>query len=62
MKSNLSLFIKDHGEIIELSRRTRIHRNTISSYLNEERAPRLDNAYKIAKELNKSVYEIWPPE
>jgi lambda repressor-like predicted transcriptional regulator len=44
-----------------LSERSGVHRNTLSSYL-KGNAPQLDKAYKIAFVLNKSVYDIWPPE
>lgn len=44
-----------------LSEKTGLHRNTLSSYL-KGTAPQLDKAYKVAKALNKNVYEIWPPK
>jgi plasmid maintenance system antidote protein VapI len=50
------------NEILWLSEKTGIHRNTITSYINGSRLPRIDNAYKVASALGKSVYEIWPPD
>jgi putative transcriptional regulator len=48
------------GRMIKwLADKTGINRNTISSYL-KGTVPSLDNAYKIADALGKSVYDIWP--
>ena len=50
------------GDITRISDKTGIHRNSISRYVNNERLPRIHHAYKIAAALNKTVYEIWPPD
>lgn len=44
-----------------LSKKTGLHRNTLSSYL-KGNAPQLDKAYKVAAAINKTVYDIWPSE
>ncbi|MYL45080.1 helix-turn-helix domain-containing protein [Virgibacillus halodenitrificans] len=61
MECKLKQFLKP-GDIQLLCSKTNIHRNSISRYINNDRIPRLDHAYKIASALNKSVYEIWPPD
>lgn len=61
MKCKLKEFLRP-GDITKISERTGIHRNSISRYINNERLPRLDHAYKIASQLNKTVYDIWPPD
>ncbi|WP_425712077.1 helix-turn-helix transcriptional regulator [Fictibacillus sp. Mic-4] len=43
-----------------LAQKTEINRNTLHSYIRGT-DPSLSNAYKIADALNKTVYEIWPP-
>ncbi|WP_068672261.1 helix-turn-helix transcriptional regulator [Oceanobacillus sp. Castelsardo] len=50
----------DGRTIAWLSDKTGVHRNTITSYIRGT-APQLDKAYLIADALNKSVYDIWPP-
>lgn len=42
-----------------LAEKTGIHRNTLQSYFNGTPPP-LDNAYKIARAFDTTVYEIWP--
>jgi lambda repressor-like predicted transcriptional regulator len=58
VENNLRKAMGPH-QILWLSERTGLHRNTISSLL-KGAMPRLDNAYIIAVALNKSVEEIWP--
>ncbi|MGJ9460147.1 helix-turn-helix domain-containing protein [Oceanobacillus sp. CF4.6] len=60
MECKLKEFLRQ-GDIIRLSEKTGVHRNTISSYIRGT-APQLDKAYKIASALNKTVYDIWPPK
>ncbi|WP_077621580.1 helix-turn-helix domain-containing protein [Sediminibacillus massiliensis] len=50
----------DGRTYIWLSKKSGVHRNTITSYT-KGTAPQLDKAYMIASALNRSVYEIWPP-
>ncbi|WP_413382537.1 helix-turn-helix transcriptional regulator [Alkalihalobacillus sp. 1P02AB] len=45
-----------------LATQTKIKRTTLNNYKNEDIMPPIDKAYKIAKALNKSVYEIWVPK
>jgi len=52
--------ILDGRPIAWLANKSGVHRNTIASYL-KGTAPQLDKAYSIAAALNKSVYDIWPP-
>jgi lambda repressor-like predicted transcriptional regulator len=58
VENNLREAMGTH-QILWLSERTGLHRNTISALLRGA-MPRLDNAYAIAVALNKSVEEIWP--
>lgn len=53
--------ILDGRPISWLAKKSGIHRNTISSYT-KGNAPQLDKAYQIASALDKTVYDIWPPE
>jgi DNA-binding XRE family transcriptional regulator len=61
MRCNLKHLLK-HGDINMIVEKTGIHRNTIRDYKNENQMPGLDHAYKIAKALNKSIFDIWPQD
>jgi len=61
MKCKLNDLLRQ-GEIAIVSRKTGIHRNSITRYKQNERLPRIDDAYKIAAYFGKTVYDIWPPD
>jgi DNA-binding XRE family transcriptional regulator len=61
MKNNLEEILKEQGrKITWLANQVGVHRTTITRIISGA-PPQIDLAYKIAKELNKSVFEIWPP-
>lgn len=60
MKNNLELILKvQNKRKYWLADKVSVRRSTISDLINGSE-PRLRTAYKIARALNKTVYEIWP--
>lgn len=62
MKNNLEKILDEKGiKKSWLAKETGLNKNTITNWINGS-IPRLDQAYKTAKILNKNVYDIWPCE
>lgn len=60
MDNNLKAILDEQGIMVSwLAKQVGVHRNTITRTM-EGSIPHLDLAYRIAKALNKSVYDIWP--
>lgn len=53
--------ILDGRSITWLAKKSNVSRNTIHNYL-KGAIPTLEKAYCIAKALDVTVYEIWPPK
>lgn len=62
MKNNLERILNDQGrKITWLAETVKVHRNTITRIM-AGAAPHLDVAFRIAKALDLSIYDIWDPE
>lgn len=60
MENRLEQILKEQGRKHGwLADRARVHRNTIRSLINGAE-PRLKAAYRIARVLGLTVYDIWP--
>ncbi|MUK89176.1 helix-turn-helix domain-containing protein [Ornithinibacillus sp. L9] len=60
MKNNLEAILKEQGRMKGwLAQKANVRPNTITELI-KGAEPKLKTAYRIAKPLGKSVYDIWP--
>jgi DNA-binding XRE family transcriptional regulator len=60
VKNNLEAILKEQGRLKGwLAEKANVRGNTITNLIKGSE-PKLKNAYKIARILGKSVYDIWP--
>jgi len=62
LENNLERIIEERGmKKGWICRQLGINKNTLTNWISGS-VPRLDQAYKIAKLLNKNIEDIWPSE